>query len=65
MEKELGFPLLPISLNFQQYLNPVDTSRLQERFSLSLRPETGSFDRLPFQRHPEAVKITEVGKGLV
>ncbi|KAI3834107.1 hypothetical protein MKW92_036556 [Papaver armeniacum] len=66
MERELGFPLLSNSLHFQHNnhnLNNqvIDTSsRLQDRFSISLRPEVGSFDRLPFQRHPEAVKITEL-----
>ncbi|MCL7021754.1 hypothetical protein MKW94_015024 [Papaver nudicaule] len=63
MERKLGFPLLSNSLHFQHNLNNqvIDTSsRLHDRFSISLRPEVGSFDRLPFQRHPEAVKITEL-----
>ncbi|MCL7036304.1 hypothetical protein MKW94_022423 [Papaver nudicaule] len=66
MERELGFPLLSNSLHFQpNNLNNnnhvIDTSsRLHDRFSISLRPEVGSFGRLPFQRHPEAVKITEL-----
>ncbi|OUZ99586.1 hypothetical protein BVC80_7915g6 [Macleaya cordata] len=58
LERELGFPLVPTSLHYQH--NPVDNSRLQERFSLSSRSEVGNFNSLPFQRHPEAAKIFEI-----
>ncbi|KAI3897586.1 hypothetical protein MKX03_020845 [Papaver bracteatum] len=62
METQLGFPLLCNSLdnNLNNQVVDASSSRLQDRFSISLQPEVGSFGRLPFQRHPDAVKITEL-----
>ncbi|KAI3897588.1 hypothetical protein MKX03_020847 [Papaver bracteatum] len=62
MEKQLGFPLLCNSLDYNLNNQVVDasSSRLQDKFSISLQPEVGSFGRLPFQRHPDAVKTTEI-----
>ncbi|KAI3927171.1 hypothetical protein MKW92_049034 [Papaver armeniacum] len=66
MERQLGFPLLNnnqvVDNNLNNQIIDASSSRLQDRFSISLQPEVGSFGRLPFQRHPDAIKITEVGK---
>ncbi|XP_026423784.1 uncharacterized protein LOC113319841 isoform X1 [Papaver somniferum] len=63
MERQLGFPLLNnqvVDNNLNNQIIDASSSRLQDRFSISLQPEVGSFGRLPFQRHPDGVKITEL-----